>query len=90
MSLSMAFTQLQGVVARSTLPVQLQHVWKELTSNSGYRLALLQACTEVQSATQVVNLHYQLPSDYKNTTCSATSHLSCCARLADANELLAA
>ena len=41
MSLSMAFTQLQGVVAWSTLSVQLQYVWKELTSNSGYGLALL-------------------------------------------------
>ena len=41
MSLSMAFTQLQGVVAWNTLSAQLQYVWKELTSNTGYGLALL-------------------------------------------------
>jgi hypothetical protein len=90
MSLSMAFTPLQGVVAWNTLSVRLQYVSKELMSNSGYGLALLQACTEVECATHVVEQHYELPSDYKNTTCSATLHLSCCARLADANKLLAA
>jgi len=66
-------------VSWETLPVQLQFVWQELTSNAGYGLAALQACTTTACATQVVE------QDYERAGVPAMA-----ARLADANELLAA
>ncbi len=72
-----------------TLSVQLQFVWNELTSNSGYGLAALQGCTTTACATQVVETKYERPAN-QSTTCSSNSKPSYCTRLADANELLAA
>jgi hypothetical protein len=83
-----ALAQTEGVTW-STLPVQLQFVWQELTSNSGYGLATLKACTTTACATQVVEQKYERPAN-QSTNCSASPQPSYCARLADANQLLAA
>jgi len=74
-------------VAWNTLSVQLQFVWQELTSDSGYGLAALKACTTTACATQVVMKDYERPA-VQSTNCSASPQPSYCSRLADASQLL--
>jgi hypothetical protein len=88
------FSSLENLAATegvtwSTLSVQLQYVWNELTSNAGYGLAALQGCTTTACATQAVETKYERPAN-QSTNCSSSPQPSYCARLADANELLAA
>jgi Phage tail lysozyme len=88
------YTNLQNLaasegVSMSTLPVQLQFVWQELTTTASYGLAALQACTTTACATQTVMTKYERPAN-QSTNCSASPQPSYCTRLADANELLAA
>jgi hypothetical protein len=69
--------------------VQLQFVWQELTSNSGYRLANLKTCTTTACATRVVEQEYERPAN-QSTNCSASLQPSYSFRLTDASQLLAA
>ena len=75
-------------VAWSTLGVQLQYVWQELTSTPGYGLTSLRECTNTDCATLVVETEYERPSN-QSTDCS-DPNASYCRRLANANEILAA
>ncbi|MEP7022430.1 MAG: phage tail tip lysozyme [Actinomycetota bacterium] len=72
----------------NNLSAQLQFVWSELTSNSGYGLAALKKCTTTKCATNAVMTKYERPA-VQATDCAAKGE-SYCLRLADANEVLAA
>jgi hypothetical protein len=72
----------------SNLSVQLQFVWQELTTNSGFGLNALKACSTTSCATLVVERKYERPAN-QSSNCS-DPNASFCRRLADANEIFAA
>ncbi len=68
-------------VAWSTLGVQLQFVWQELTGTMAGAGDALKSCTTTACSTQVVEDYYEIPAE---------PSASYGARLANANEILAA